>query len=60
MDLSIPKGWGEVSLETYLELLDIDLADTSPFTKNLEKLCVLSESDEWEDQSSILIQTTIL
>lgn len=60
MDLFIPKGWEEVSFRTYLELLDIDLSDASPFTKNLEKLCTLSESDDWEDQSSILIQTTII
>jgi hypothetical protein len=58
--IKLPTSWLEVSFVTYLELLEVDSNEETPFfTKSLEKLCILSESDDWEDETSTTIYTAI-
>lgn len=55
---NLPEGWHEVSIETYIDCLKQE-GDKSYFETNLDRLCILSESDEWEDMSSSKVLKTI-
>lgn len=59
--MDIIKSWSEMTLDSYLDIQAIDLDDELPFfSKSLEKLCILTESDQWEDEPSSIIYNTIL
>lgn len=46
----LPQDWSTVSLEDYLEYVEIDLnTDYGHTTKSIEKLCLLSNDDGWDD-----------
>lgn len=46
----LPKGWEDVSVSEYIDIIKIDMNENlSGFSKTLEKLCLLSDSDIWED-----------
>ncbi len=54
--MNIPNSWNEISLEKYLELIEVDLNEEySFFTKSLEKLCIITDSDEWEEEPSNVV-----
>lgn len=46
-----PNSWYEITVGEYIELTEIDLNDElSFFGKNLEKICLLTDSDDWENE----------
>jgi hypothetical protein len=56
----LPSSWEEISFEKYLELIEVDLNEEySFFTKSLEKLCIISDSDEWDEEPSSVIYSSI-
>jgi uncharacterized protein YwgA len=58
--MNIPNSWNEISLEKYLELIEVDLNEEySFFTKSLEKLCIITDSDEWEEEPSNVVYKVV-
>jgi hypothetical protein len=46
----VPSNWDEVSIGQWIEINNILINDElSAFSRTLELLCLLTESDEWED-----------
>lgn len=47
-----PTGWHEITIGEYIELNEIESnSELSFFGKNLEKVCLLTDDDSWEDKS---------
>ena len=47
----LQEGWEDVTVAEYLELLQIQKESKSMFKRQLETLCYLTDSDEWEEMS---------
>jgi len=46
-----PSSWHEITVGEYIELKEIENDDDlSFFGKNLEKICLLTDSDEWDEK----------
>lgn len=54
--MELPKNWSGVSVATYLEYLELfEDNELTNFTRGLEILILLSDSDDWEDVSTTKI-----
>lgn len=57
--MELPKNWDEISLEKYLEIIELESEDLTQFDFYLEKLCILSDDDSWQDEEYTVIYQTI-
>jgi hypothetical protein len=49
----VPSGWDDISIGQWIEINNILIdQELSTFSRTLELLCLLTESDEWEDLPS--------
>ena len=46
------KGWEDVTLKEYIDLIEINKNNKGMFSKALETLCYLTDSDHWEELES--------
>ena len=53
-------SWEDITLEEYIDIINIQKDNKGYFTRALETLCYLTDSDEWENMSSKEVIQTYL